>query len=131
MTDVDDSRVPFGVHLAKDPIKYTGVSTPVEERAKLGIQGLVPAAYIPLDLDVQRCMEQLRSKSTPLEQYIYLANIQDVSERLYYAMLVKHTHELMPIVYTPTVGAACENYSKIYRGTLRGIYFSLKAAAVY
>jgi malate dehydrogenase (oxaloacetate-decarboxylating)(NADP+) len=128
MTDTKQSRVPRGVYLAKDPVQYNGVSTPVEERAHLGIQGLVPTAYIPLELDVQRCMEQLRSKATPLEQFTYLASIQDVSERLYFAMLVKHTDELMPIVYTPTVGAACENFSRIYRGTLRGMYFSLKDA---
>jgi malate dehydrogenase (oxaloacetate-decarboxylating)(NADP+) len=128
MTDPKYSRVPQGVYLVKDPVEYNGVSTPTEERAHLGIQGLVPTAYIPLELDVQRCMEQLRSKSTPLEQYTYLASIQDVSERLYFAMLVKHTDETMPIVYTPTVGAACENFSKVYRGTLRGMYFSLKDA---
>ena len=122
------SRLTFGVYNAKDPIKYSGVSTPVERRSALGIQGLVPAAYIPLELDVERCMTQLRNKSSPLEKYIYLASIQDVSERLYYAILVKYTAEVMPIVYTPTVGAACENFSEVYRGTLRGMYFSLQDA---
>lgn len=122
------SRLTDGVYHAKDPIKYSGVSTPVNQRADLGIQGLVPAAYIPLELDVQRCMEQLRSKSTPLEKYIYLATIMDVSERLYYSILVAHTAEIMPIVYTPTVGAACESFSATYRGTLRGMYFSVKDA---
>lgn len=122
------SRLTMGTYHAKDPIKYSGVSTPVERRSELGIQGLVPAAYIPLELDVQRCMEQLRSKATPMEKYIYLATIQDVTERLYYAILVKHTAEVMPIVYTPTVGAACENFSSTYRGTLRGMYFNLHDA---
>lgn len=119
------SRLTWGTYHAKDPIKYSGVSTPVEQRESLGIQGLVPPAYIPLKLDVERCMQQFRSKATPLEKYIYLATIQDVSERLYYAILVQHTAEVMPIVYTPTVGAACENFSEIYRGTLRGMYFTL------
>jgi malate dehydrogenase (oxaloacetate-decarboxylating)(NADP+) len=122
------SRLTLGVYNAKDPVKYSGVSTPVERRAELGIQGLVPAAFISLELDAERCINLLRSKSTPLEKYIYLASIQDVSERLYYAILVKHTAEVMPIVYTPTVGEACENFSKVYRGTLRGMYFSLKDA---
>jgi malate dehydrogenase (oxaloacetate-decarboxylating)(NADP+) len=119
------SRLTCGTYHAKDPIKYSGVSTPVDQRGSLGIRGLVPPAYIPLQLDVERCMEQLRNKATPLEKYIYLASIQDVSERLYYAILVQHTSEVMPIVYTPTVGAACENFSEIYRGKLRGMYFSL------
>eukprot|EP00544_Gedaniella_sp_CCMP2646_P005648 CAMPEP_0202485154 /NCGR_PEP_ID=MMETSP1361-20130828/4065_1 /ASSEMBLY_ACC=CAM_ASM_000849 /TAXON_ID=210615 /ORGANISM="Staurosira complex sp., Strain CCMP2646" /LENGTH=544 /DNA_ID=CAMNT_0049113987 /DNA_START=26 /DNA_END=1657 /DNA_ORIENTATION=+ len=120
------SRLTDGVYLAKDPVKYNGVSTPIEMREELGIRGLVPSAYIPLDLDVERCMEQLRLKEKAIDKYVYIQSIQDVNERLYYAILVKHTAEVMPIVYTPTVGEACENFSSIYRGTLRGMYFSLK-----
>jgi malate dehydrogenase (oxaloacetate-decarboxylating)(NADP+) len=73
-------------------------------------------------------MDQLRKKTTPLEKYIYLSSIMDVSERLYYAILVKYTVEVMPIVYTPTVGLGCEHFSEIYRGTLRGMYFSIRDA---
>jgi malate dehydrogenase (oxaloacetate-decarboxylating)(NADP+) len=120
------SRLTDGVYLAKDPVKYNGVSTPIEMREELGIRGLVPSAYIPLDLDVERCMKQLRLKERAIDKYVYIQSIQDVNERLYYAILVKHTAELMPIVYTPIVGEACENFSSIYRGTLRGMYFSLK-----
>jgi malate dehydrogenase (oxaloacetate-decarboxylating)(NADP+) len=120
------SRLTDGVYLAKDPVKYNGVSTPIEKREELGIRGLVPSAYIPLDLDVERCMKQLRLKEKAIDKYVYIQSIQDVNERLYYAILVKHTAEVMPIVYTPTVGEACENFSSIYRGTLRGMYFSLK-----
>jgi malate dehydrogenase (oxaloacetate-decarboxylating)(NADP+) len=122
------SRLTWGVYVARDPIRYSGVSTPIEDRRRLGIQGLVPPGFLPLELDVDRCMEQLRSKSTDIEKYGYLAGIQDVCERLYYAMIVTHTSELMPIVYTPTVGQACQNFSEIYRGTLRGMYFSLEDA---
>ena len=119
------SRLTQGVYVAHDPIKYCGVSTPIEIRDTLGIRGLVPSAYIPLDQDVERCMGRLRSKQSGLDKYLYLAGIQDVSERLFYAMLVKYTPELMPIVYTPVVGEACERFSEIYRHTLRGMYFSL------
>ena len=119
----------MGVYVARDPVRYSGVSTPIDDRKRLGIRGLVPPAYIPLELDVQRCMEQLRAKKdNPLDQYLYLASIQDVSERLYYAILVAHTAEVMPIVYTPVVGLACQQFSTIYRGTLRGMYFSLDDA---
>lgn len=90
--------VSSGAALARDPLQYDGVSTPIERRRDLGIRGLVPAAYIPLDLNVERCMAQLRSKQDPVEQYIYLHSIQDVSERLYFGMLVKYTAELMPII---------------------------------
>jgi malate dehydrogenase (oxaloacetate-decarboxylating)(NADP+) len=95
-----------GLVLSKDPIRHNGVSTPIELRKGLGIRGLVPAAYIPLELDVERCMEQIAAKKgRPLEQYIYLQGIQDVSERLYFAILTKYTATIMPIVYTPIVGA--------------------------
>jgi malate dehydrogenase (oxaloacetate-decarboxylating)(NADP+) len=124
------SRLTTGSYTAKDPIKFSGVSTPIEKRTELGIRGLVPAAFIPLEVDVERCITQLRAKQTPLEKYVYIQSIQDVSERLYYAILVRHTAEMMPIVYTPTVGVACEKFSSIYRGTLRGMYFSLDDAGM-
>lgn len=75
-------------------------------------------------------MEQMRSKESDLEKYVYLQGIQDVSERLYYAIITRHTAECMKIIYTPTVGEACENFSCIYRGTLRGMYFSLEDAGM-
>jgi hypothetical protein len=94
-----------GLVLSKDPIRHNGVSTPFDMRRTLGIRGLVPSAYIPLELDVERCMEQLlKKKHRPIDQYVYLQSIQDVSERLYFAILTRHTATVMPIVYTPTVG---------------------------
>lgn len=118
-----------GVAHAKNPVKYQGVSTPLEERDALGLRGLLPAAYLPLDQEVERCMSRLREKTDDsLEQYIYLRNIQDVNDNLFYAMLMQHTAELMPIVYTPTVGLACQRYSHIYRGAMRGLYLSINDA---
>jgi hypothetical protein len=115
---------------ARDPITFTGVSTPLDQRRERKLRGLVPAAYIPLELDVERCMAQLRNKHSPIEKSIYIQSIQDVNERLYYAILVTHTAEVMPIVYTPTVGEACERYSECYRGTVRGMFFSLDDAGI-
>jgi hypothetical protein len=91
-----------GVDLIRDTIRHCGISTPIEERQIFGIRGLVPAAHIPIELDVERCMEQMRLKETSLEKYTYLHGIMDVSERLFYAILTKYTAEIMPIVYTPT-----------------------------
>lgn len=70
-------------------------------------------------------MEQVRNKHSDLEKYIYLQSIQDTNERLYYKLLMDYTKELMPIVYTPTVGQACVEFSRIYRMTLRGVYISI------
>lgn len=117
-----------GLNVVLDPISYKGVSTPISERDELGIRGLVPAGHLPLEVNVERCIRQLRLRSTPLEKYMYLQSIQDVNEHLYYAILITHTAEVMPIVYTPTVGEACENFSYIYRGTVRGLYLSLEDA---
>ena len=70
-------------------------------------------------------MEQLHKKTSPLEKYIYLHTIQDSDETLFYAMLVAHTAEIMPYVYTPTVGQACQEWSAITRHTPRGLYLSI------
>jgi hypothetical protein len=103
-----------GLVLSKDPIRHNGVSTPIELRRGLGIRGLVPSAYIPLELDVERCMEQIAAKKgRPIDQYSYLQSIQDVSERLYFAILTKHTATVMPIVYTPIVGEGTYVYRYI------------------
>lgn len=75
------SRLTAGVYTAKDPTKFHGSSTPIEKREELGIRGLVPAAYIPLDLDVERCMQQLRLKEKAIDKYGYIQSIQDVNER--------------------------------------------------
>jgi malic enzyme len=114
----------------RDPVTFSGVSTPPDQRGDKKLRGLLPAAYIPLELDVERCMTLLRSKQSPIEKYNYIQGIQDVNERLYYAILMKHTAETMPIVYTPTVGEACERYSECYRGTVRGMFFSLHDAGM-
>ncbi|KAL7523455.1 LOW QUALITY PROTEIN: hypothetical protein ACHAWF_000529, partial [Thalassiosira exigua] len=109
---------------AKNPVEYQGVSTPLSERDELGLRGLLPATYLPLKLEVERCISRLREKPDPLEQYIYLRNIQDVNENLFYALLIQHTAELMPIVYTARPSAR-RRYSHIYRGALRGLYLSI------
>jgi len=117
-----------GVAHAKNPVEYYGVSTPIQLRDALGIRGLVPAAYLPLELNCERCISRLREKSSNMDKYVYLRHIQDTNEHLFYAMLVRYTAELMSIVYTPTVGEACQRFSHTYRGTLRGLYISLQDA---
>jgi malate dehydrogenase (oxaloacetate-decarboxylating)(NADP+) len=70
-------------------------------------------------------MDQLRQKPTPLDKYTFLHTIQDSDETLFYAMLTKYTYEAMPLVYTPTVGQACQEWSHIYRQQPRGVYISV------
>uniref|UniRef100_A0A7S2UW90 Malic enzyme n=1 Tax=Fibrocapsa japonica TaxID=94617 RepID=A0A7S2UW90_9STRA len=106
----------------KVPAENKGLAFSNEEREKLRLHGLLPPAVIPLDLQVQRTMEQFRAKATRIEKYIFLQSIQDVNETLYYACLCRHTYEVMPFVYTPVVGQACIEFSHIYRQTPRGLY---------
>lgn len=70
-------------------------------------------------------MEQVRNKTSAMEKYLYLHTLLDTNEALYYRMLIQHTAELMPIVYTPTVGQACIEFSQVYRQTPRGLYITL------
>jgi malate dehydrogenase (oxaloacetate-decarboxylating)(NADP+) len=76
-------------------------------------------------LKVQVAMEQLRSKSTDLEKYLFLHTVMDSDETLYHACVFRHLIEVMPFVYTPTVGTACQQWSHIHRQTVRGVYISL------
>lgn len=83
----------------------SGTSFTYEERKQLGLVGLVPGGQtLSLSAKVELVMEQLRSKSTPLEKYIFMQTIQDSDETLYYAALIAHMSEIMPIVYTPGFG---------------------------
>lgn len=115
--------------LLKNPWKNKGTSYSAEEREKLGLHGLLPAGDAkPLDLKVEIAIAQLRKKATPIDKYIFLHTIQDSDETLFYAVLAKYTKETMPLVYTPTVGQACLEWSHIYRQTPRGLYIGLKDA---
>eukprot|EP00607_Mallomonas_marina_P003678 CAMPEP_0182426338 /NCGR_PEP_ID=MMETSP1167-20130531/12819_1 /TAXON_ID=2988 /ORGANISM="Mallomonas Sp, Strain CCMP3275" /LENGTH=614 /DNA_ID=CAMNT_0024607687 /DNA_START=103 /DNA_END=1947 /DNA_ORIENTATION=+ len=123
-TDLKSPAV--GYTLLKLPNFNKGASFTREERNKLKIRGLVPAGDpLSLDTKVELAITSLRSKDSPIEKYIYLHTIQDADETLYYAILIKHTAEVMPFVYTPTVGEACQKWSDIYRHTPRGLYLSI------
>jgi malate dehydrogenase (oxaloacetate-decarboxylating)(NADP+) len=113
--------------LMKNPWKNKGSSFSNKERDEHGLHGLLPNGEpLSLDLKVQLSMENLRKKTSPLEKYLYLHSIQDSDETLFYAILAKHTHETMPLVYTPTVGTACVEWSHIYSQQPRGVYLSTK-----
>ena len=115
-----------GSIIVRNPLKNKGLSFTQEERNQHNLAGILPVGHISLDLKVKNLMKNLRSKSTDLEKYEYLHMIQDIEEALFFAALIQHLEELMPIVYTPTVGQACLKWSQIYRQTVRGLYLSIK-----
>ena len=95
----------------------------LEERAAFGLEGLLPAQVSTIDQQVRRAHDVITRKSDPLERYIGLLAIQDRNEHLFYRLLIDHMDEFLPIVYTPTVGLACQQYSHIYRRR-RGLWIT-------
>lgn len=95
-----------------------------EEREQYGLTGLLPHVVSTMEQQVERALTNFRRKNSDIEKYIFLASLQKRNERLYYRLLIDHTKELMPIVYTPTVGQACQEYANIFRET-SGFYISL------
>eukprot|EP00611_Tribonema_gayanum_P002862 TRINITY_DN1219_c0_g1_i1.p1 TRINITY_DN1219_c0_g1~~TRINITY_DN1219_c0_g1_i1.p1 ORF type:complete len:548 (-),score=169.45 TRINITY_DN1219_c0_g1_i1:281-1924(-) len=126
MQSPSESHPPLGYTVLKTPTLNKGLGFTPEEREKHGLKGLLPPGYLNLDAQVLLAMEQLRLKKSDIEKYIYLQSLQDINETLYYALLGRHTYECMPLVYTPTVGEACQKFSHLYRQTPRGLYISIK-----
>jgi malic enzyme len=93
------------------------------ERQALGLRGLLPPAVARLEQQALRAYDHIARKADPLERYIGLAALQDRNEVLFYRVLLDHLEEFLPIVYTPTVGRACQEYSRIFRRA-RGLWIS-------
>ena len=110
-----------------DPLRHAalnkGTAFTVAERDALGLHGLLPPRVCTMEEQIVRVMENLRRKESPLEKYIFLTALQGRNQTLFYRVLIDYLEELMPIVYTPTVGEACQSYGHIYRQP-SGLYVS-------
>lgn len=85
-----------------------------EEREKFGLTGLLPPAVRSQSLQAEAIMANLRAYTNPINKYMYLRDLQDWNKKLFYRILCDHTEEIMPIVYTPVVGEACQRYRYIH-----------------
>jgi malic enzyme len=111
------------VWLLKNPSTNQGTAFSHEQRKELRIRGLIPHRVTPIEDQVKIALEQNRMVSNNLGRYIQLAALHDRNEVLFYRVLVENMAELMPIVYTPTVGEACQKFSHIFR-TARGLWLT-------
>jgi malate dehydrogenase (oxaloacetate-decarboxylating)(NADP+) len=114
---------PTGVALLRDPTLNKGSAFTEAEREALGLSGLLPPRVHTMEEQVQRVLENLRKHSSDLDRYVSLIALQDRNKTLFYRVLLENIDELMPIVYTPTVGQACMEFGHIFRRP-RGIYIT-------
>ena len=119
------ARPAQGVDWLHNPVFNKGTAFTEAERDALGLRGLLPPHVQTMDEQVQRVMNNFRSKSSDIERYIQLVGLQDRNETLFYRVVMDHLEEMMPIIYTPTVGKACQEFGHIFRRS-RGMYVSLK-----
>jgi malate dehydrogenase (oxaloacetate-decarboxylating) len=117
------SRIPRGMDLLDTPLLNKGTAFTEEERTLFGLLGLLPPHVETLEEQVVRAYEAYQRKDDDLERHIYLRALQDTNEVLFYRLLLDHIEEMTPIVYTPTVALACQQFSHIYRRP-RGLFVS-------
>jgi malate dehydrogenase (oxaloacetate-decarboxylating) len=122
--EVEDLEVHVtGRDLLEDPLLNKGSAFPEAERQAFGLLGLLPHHCSSLEEQVIRAYENYSRLPSPLEKYIYLTSLQDRNEVLFYRLVAQHLPEMMPIIYTPTVGLGCQVYSHIFRRP-RGLYLA-------
>jgi malate dehydrogenase (oxaloacetate-decarboxylating) len=110
-----------GRPLLLNPHTNKGTAFTRRERDELDLDGLVPPAVCTIQQQMDRTYENFQAKTSNIEKFIYLSSLQDRNETLFYRLVLEHIDEMMPVVYTPVVGEACQKYSHIYRRG-RGLY---------
>ena len=118
------SEVPYrGTRLLRHPMYTKGTAFNPQERKDFGLEGLLPNGVSTMEQQERRIYANISRKPDPLEKFIGLASLQDRNEHLFYRLLIDHVEEFLPIVYTPTVGRACQEFSHIFRRA-RGLWIT-------
>jgi len=113
-----------GAQLLRNPTLNKGTAFPVDERRAFGLEGLLPVQVKNQAYQAKRIYQQLRSQPDDLQKYVMLSALFNRNVYLYYRVLADHLEELMPIVYTPTVGAAVQRFSQVFQGGTGGIWIT-------
>ncbi|XP_047340986.1 NADP-dependent malic enzyme, chloroplastic-like [Impatiens glandulifera] len=116
--------VASGYSLLRDPHHNKGLAFSAKERDTHYLRGLLPPVVISHDLQVKKMMHSIRQYQVPLQRYMAMMDLQEMNERLFYKLLIENVEELLPVVYTPTVGKACQKYGSIFRRP-QGLFISL------
>jgi malate dehydrogenase (oxaloacetate-decarboxylating)(NADP+) len=119
----DDVANLLGYDRLKNPELNKGTAFTAAERDQYKLRGLLPARVSTLEAQELRALENLRRKAFDIERYVFLQALQDRNERLFYRLLINNIDELMPLIYTPTVGQACQEFAHIFRQP-RGFYIT-------
>ncbi|KAA3675275.1 malate dehydrogenase (oxaloacetate-decarboxylating)(NADP+), partial [Paragonimus westermani] len=123
-TKVLDLPRHHGIDVMRDPSSNKGTAFPLHERQLLGIHGLLPPAVLTMDQQVEKMMTNLAKLSDDLQRYSFLTSLQDRNERLFYRLIIHNVEYCMPLIYTPTVGLACQFYGYVFRRP-RGLYITI------
>lgn len=116
----------YNCNLVLEPFPQALAFT-LAERERLGLKGLLPPAVRTQSLQAKAIMTNLRNFNNPINKYMYLRDLQDWNKKLFYRILCENTEEIMPVVYTPTVGEACQKYSMLYKRP-RGLFITIQDA---
>ncbi|XP_067094565.1 NADP-dependent malic enzyme [Osmerus mordax] len=113
-----------GYDVTRNPHLNKGMAFSLEERLQLGIHGLLPPCFLSQDVQLLRVLRNFDRKKDDLDRYVFLMGLQDRNEKLFYRVLTSDTERFMPIVYTPTVGLACQQYGLAFRRP-RGLFITI------
>ena len=116
---------PTGMDLLRDPLRNRGTAFTEAERDTLQLRGLLPPVVLTQEQQARRVMMNLRSLADPLDKYVALNALHDRNEALFFRVVIDHIDEVMPIIYTPTVGLACQKYGQVFQRP-RGIFVSIQ-----
>ncbi|MBN1625047.1 MAG: NAD-dependent malic enzyme [Deltaproteobacteria bacterium] len=121
--DIGNHELLYGTALLHNPYLNKGIAFTEDERQFFGLKGLLPPAVLTLEQQVVRLIENVRAQSSDINRYITMMSLYDRNITMFFRALIDYIEELMPIVYTPTVGKACQMYGQIYQRP-RGIFIS-------